>query len=83
MVRGEGAWLSQAHLVSHPGMTNGQLACSAPHPAVGVGLALATEAAGYSRSLRPRAPLSFLERTLFQSYFMYRKSDYLRHEYRN
>lgn len=82
-MRGEGAWLSQAHLVSHPGMTNGQLACSAPHPGVGVGLALATEAAGYSRSLRPRAPLSFLERTLFQSYFMYRKSDYLRHEYRN
>ena len=80
---GEGAWLSQAHLTNHPGMINGQLACSAPHPGVGVGLAVATEAVGYSCPLRPRAPLSFLLRTLFQSYFMYRKSDYLRHEYRN
>lgn len=42
-----------------------------------------TEGEGQRCSLRPRAPLSCRETRLFQSYFIYRKSDYLRFEYRN
>lgn len=62
-------------------VADGQLAHSAPHFGVGGLDTVATEAAGHSRRLRPRAPLSFLERRLFQPYFMHRKSDYLKPEY--
>lgn len=41
------------------------------------------EGKGHRCSIKPRAPLSFLQTRLFQSYIMYKKNDYLRLEDRN